>query len=85
VNHRILTENRDWNFTGTQVARQDGGRVLLAAILLLAGIGAAAAPLLADLLSAAAGVLIVSLVFAAWTNARKSTGRVESTNLLEAA
>jgi hypothetical protein len=85
VNLRILTENRDRKFAGTEAAHQGAGRVLLAAILVMAGVGAAAAPLLADLLSAAAGVLIVSLVFAAWTSARKSTGRVRSTNLLEAA
>jgi len=46
-------------------ARANGtrkGENLLIATLLLAGIGAAAVPLVADLVSAAAGVLIVALI-----------------------
>jgi hypothetical protein len=60
------------------------GRVLLASILVMAGIGAAATPLLADLMSAVAGALIISLVFAAWTAMRPGPRRIETKNLLKA-
>ncbi|HEX4157770.1 MAG TPA: hypothetical protein VHY79_04785 [Rhizomicrobium sp.] len=61
------------------------GRVLLASVLVMAGIGAAATPLLADLMSAVAGALIISLVFAAWATTRSSPHPVETKNLLKAA
>jgi hypothetical protein len=60
------------------------GRILLALILVMAGIGAAATPLLADLMSAVAGALIISLVFAAWTTLRPGRHRVGTKNLLKA-
>ncbi|HEX4350026.1 MAG TPA: hypothetical protein VH251_06555 [Verrucomicrobiae bacterium] len=84
MNLRNIAENRDWTFANADSAPKGSGRVLLAATLVMAGAGAAAAPLLADLLSAGAGVLIVSLAFAAWTSARQGGGRVGTTNMLEA-
>ncbi len=58
------------------------GRVVLASILVVTGIGAAVAPLLADLLSATAGVLTLSLILAAWTSVRQAPARAGTTNLL---
>lgn len=84
MNLRMPTEIRDWMFANAGAAPQRGGKGLFAAMLILAGIGAAAAPLVADLLSAVAGVLIVSLLLAAWTTARQSRGPVGTTHLLKA-
>ena len=59
------------------------GKPVLAAILLLAGICAAAAPFVADLLTAIAGTAVCyCLVLALWTGQQRGTG--STTKLLEA-
>ena len=59
------------------------GRVFLVLALVFAGIGAALVPLLAELLSAGAGVLTLYLAFAAWMAKRQREGG--TTNFLKAA
>ena len=80
----VPTANPAWMSAAAGMPHQAAGKVLLVSMLVLAGIGAAAAPLLADLLSAAAGLVIVYLAFAAWTATGQTSGRTGTTNSLGA-
>ena len=60
-------------------------KFLLVSIVVMAGIGATIAPVLADLLTAAAGApLLYGVAFALWTSARQGPGQSATTNLLKA-
>jgi hypothetical protein len=60
------------------------GALFLALGLVLAGIGAAIAPLLADLVSLAAGILTVHLAISALTAGSQKPGQPVTTKLLKA-
>ena len=60
---------------------EPASRVLFALMLVIAGIGAAVAPFVADLLTAGVGVV---LALAAWTTLRQGTGRAATTKILGA-
>jgi hypothetical protein len=55
-------------------AHRRAGEVFLVALLVLAGIGAAVAPFLADLLTAGAGLMIAWLALTAWATMRQGQG-----------
>ena len=57
------------------------GKIIFAAMLVAAGIGAAVAPFLADLLSAGAGVMVA---IAVWTAVRQGAGPSVTTKFVEA-
>ena len=63
---------------------EPASRILLALLVVTAGIGAAVAPFVADLLTAGAGIMIAWLAFAAWTGVRQGHGPAATTKLLEA-
>jgi hypothetical protein len=67
-------------------SHRSAGKVLLVVMLVMAGIGAAVAPVLADLFTAAAAAPVCYfLVAAMWTAARQGQAGAGSTNLLGAA
>ncbi|HEY3636806.1 MAG TPA: hypothetical protein VGK90_01545 [Rhizomicrobium sp.] len=79
-----LIGNTDRAFAAMDGLPRGTGNVLLAAMLVLAGIGAAISPFLASLLSAAAGLMTLHLVIVAATTPAQKTGRSGTTHLIEA-
>ncbi|HEX3665725.1 MAG TPA: hypothetical protein VHU23_10885 [Rhizomicrobium sp.] len=65
--------------------RGSAGKFFLVSMLLMAGIGAAVAPFLADLITAAAGApVFYCLALVVWTMVRQGSGQGGTTNLLKA-
>jgi len=64
-----------------RVAGEPASRVLFAVMLVIAGIGAAVAPFVADLLTASVGVM---LALAVWTTLRRQPDAGATTKLLGA-
>lgn len=85
MTHHLTADRPAWMSPAADALRQRAGRILLALMLVMAAVGAAVVPLLADLIAAVAGILALHMVLTALMMARPKPVRAGSAKLLEAA